>query len=195
MVLLLVVALRLPSSAGQLVVRSLQTAGFLHTLMGLSAGVVAVARNWGAADAHAIGPLLAPLGSALAPHIMGVWGAHAIETRNGGFDEPTDGGVRLGAIADDSVRLVRVLHDRLKALSELLLGLTSECSAALRRTADVAKDLEGATRSAIDNARQFQKCINDVSAGTRQITVVHQQIVDLLRSRLLRWDDPGGPVS
>ena len=195
MVLLLVVALRLPSSAGHLVVRSLQTAGFLHTLMGLGAGVVAVARNWGAADAHVIGPLLAPLGSALAPHIMGVWGAHAIEICNGGFDGPTDGGVGLGAMADDAVRFVRVLHDRLKNLSDLLTALTSECTTALRRSAEAAKDLEGATRAAAENARTFQKCVTDVIAGTRQITVVHQQIVDLLRSRLLRWDDPGGPVS
>ena len=64
-------------------VEGLHKAGFLHTLMALAAALVVSARLFGAvkftpAD---LSQVLLPMGAALVPHVLGVWGGQLVGSR------------------------------------------------------------------------------------------------------------------
>lgn len=182
---LFLLGFRLPAPRDRLVVQTLHKAGFLHTLMGLAAAVVAVATSAGSADdaASATGLVLAPMGAALVPHIMGVWLGHWVEVRNATVDIPfEDLKKRLADLSENSFTLLDELEMRLKRLNGELGTLAGECAMASRRTGEAMNDLQTTASATAHSAKNFNDSVGEVAKTTGQIAIVHQQLIELMRS-------------
>ena len=176
---------RLSAPRDRLVVQTLHKTGFLHTLMGLAAAVVAVAASSsGNNDAsHTTGLVLAPMGAALVPHIMGVWLGHWVEVRHATVDMPLeDLKKRLAELSENTFTLMDEMERRLKRLNAELGALAGECAAASRRTGEAMNDLQSTATSTAHRAKEFNESVGEVAKATGQIAVVHQQLIELMRA-------------
>lgn len=185
---------RLPIPRDDLAVKTLQTAGFLHTLVGLGAAVITVAQSWARAidGVGTTAALLAPLGTAIVPHIMGVWLAHTIEAKNYRVGTPLeDLRKRLDDLTVETFRILDLLQVPLKNLKQAVVQIAGDCTEVSATTREALRDLEATTASITSTARELQPALDKIVAINAQLTVIHQQLIELLRS-LLSPDRVGG---
>jgi hypothetical protein len=172
----------------QHVVTTLHRAGFLHTLIGLGAAVMSVARLAGQSGALVAdtGLALAPLGAALVPHVLGVWLAHIFEMSRmtpatpATVDRKLTESVEAVLKSLDRVQAAAaVFGDRVGAATRAGLDSAVATADALRALSTVSRDTESA-------AVALKRAVDDVAKTTTQIHLVHAQLVELVRAELLR---------
>lgn len=201
MVLLFAAGCRVRPPGTAAVVQTLHKAGFLHTLLGLGAAILAVAR---ASTDLATGPVsimtaLAPMGTAILPHALGVWLGHAIDMRRGPDEMTEDAMQKLAREADASLKVLETAHARLDGLTPglerlggRLTDMLAKCTEASKRVEAALVELERRSAGAADAAENFEGSIARVADVNNQIAVVHRQLIELLESTLAADAPTGG---
>jgi soluble cytochrome b562 len=141
MVLLYLVGRSLPVT--EIAVQTLHKAGFLHTLIGLGAAVTAVAQEWG--KSGQAGLILAPIGAALVPHILGVWFGHQIEMKNSDFDADA----LLEELRKQSEKRVKETLELLNQVQTGFKNLATSLDGAFRECANDAEKITAASNTAV----------------------------------------------
>ena len=200
MVLLYLVGRSLPVT--EIAVQTLHKAGFLHTLIGLGAAVTAVAQEWG--KSGQAGLILAPIGAALVPHILGVWFGHQIEMKNSDFDADA----LLEELRKQSEKRVKETLELLNQVQTGFKNLATSLDGAFRECANDAEKITAASNTAVvgiksasntakegivsalkeisDNAKGTKEVTEEISKVANQLKVVEQQIIELLKTSLIK---------
>jgi hypothetical protein len=182
-----IVARRLDKSLDQAVIDTLHKAGFLHTLLGLGAAIVVLGTAPGTGASVAQASLVAPLGTAVIPHVLGVWLGHVIELRHSFVDSSPEGIEKH--IAESGEAAWRFLNDaerHARKLSQSLESTATQCADSASRVKTALGDLGDTARRSTQAARDFEAAVKDVSTATDHLVTVHRQLVDLLNSALLK---------
>jgi len=193
---LFIVGYRLPVPQDNLAVQTLHKAGFLHTLMGLGAAVVAVAQAWGktTGTVTTAAPVLIPMATALIPHILGVWFGHSIEMKHSGGASMEDLRRKTEETMQATMRLLNDLQEKVKRFNTTMDGAINGCAGATRRVEHALENLTNATQKTSRSAEEMRKSIMEVTEVSSQLITVHRQVVSLLSSPLFRMNGKGERV-
>jgi hypothetical protein len=182
-----IVARRLDAAFDQAVVDTLHKAGFLHTLLGLGAAIAVLGATPDTGAAVSQASLVGPLGTAVVPHVLGVWLGHVIELRHSLVDSSREGLDKK--IAESGEAAWRFLNDaerHARKLSQSLESTATQCADSASRVKTALGDLGDTARRSTQAARDFEVAVKDVSTATDHLVSVHRQLVDLLNSGLLK---------
>jgi hypothetical protein len=194
MLILYAVGRKLPVPQDNLAVPTLHKAGFLHTLMGLGAAVMAVAQAWGkpAGMASSAGLVLVPLASALVPHILGVWFGHTIEIKRLKVAASLeDLHTKVAEKAQAALKVIDQTQEQMKRFNTALDEMITGCAETARRVQQALEQLNTTTKNTAHSAEKMQKAVAEVTEVSGQLLTVHQQVVKLLGSPLLNGSRKG----
>ena len=186
---------KLPVPQDNLAVQTLHRAGFLHTLMGLGAAVMAVAQAWANPNgmAGSASQVLVPLASALVPHILGVWFGHTIEIKH------TDATLedlhrKVAQQSEAAIKVINQTQEQVGQLNKALIEMITVGTATTREVREALEQLNSTSEKTAQSAVKMQKAIKEVSDVSSQLISVHRQVVKLLGSPLLNGSRKGGEV-
>jgi hypothetical protein len=170
-------------------VSSLHRAGFLHTLLGLGAAVMAVAHAWeqGQIIVAPVTSALSPMGAALIPHVLGVWLGHTIDLKSFGGDD-SDVGRKIEESAHSVLCALARVQAAANDFSTHVEAATRSSTDAARRVVETVGTLRAVTHDSAEAAADFRRLIEDIAKTTGQIHIVHKQIVDVVHSCLVRLE-------
>ena len=178
---------RLRAPSDSLVIDTLRTTGFLHTLIGLASAVATLAGETSQGDGLQGAVVFAPLGEAMLPHFFGVWFGHQIRMANSRADVSIeDMTARLVEVGELTLRLLGDSTRRLGDLNREIGSLAGECEKVVLKTGRALNSLPDTARSTADRAKDLQTSVDEVAKATAQIATVHEQLIGLMNAQLSR---------